>query len=138
MYRGPRVVLWLFNLQASSLGEGALQLRKRQAQDTVCIFCFDLIGIHAGDIKASLIGAIAAFHADHFVLLILFLHFGFPLGPNGQHVIMDVQCDILLLKTGKIGLQQVVIALIGDIGAELIQRRGIKEAAKERKSVARR
>ena len=112
MYRGPRGVLWLFNLQASSLGEGALQLRKRQAQDTVYIFRFDLIGIYAGDIKASLVGAIAALHTDHFVLLILFLHFGFPLGPNGQHVIMDVQCDILLLKTRKIGLQQVVIALM--------------------------
>lgn len=55
MYRGPRVVLWLFNLQASSLGEGELQLGKRQTQDTICIFCFDLIGIHAGDIKASLL-----------------------------------------------------------------------------------
>ena len=113
MYRGPRVVLWLFNLQASSLGEGALQLRKRQAQDTVCIFRFDLIGIYAGDIKASLVGAIAALHTDYLVLLVLFFHFGFPLGPNGQHVIVDVQDDILILKTGKIGLQQVVITLIG-------------------------
>ena len=111
--RGPRVVLWLFNLQTSSLGKGALQLGKRQAQDTVCIFRFDLIGIYAGDIKASLVGAVGALHADHFVLLVLFFHFGFPLGPNGQHVIIDVQGDIFLFKTGKIGLQQVVIALIG-------------------------
>ena len=89
-HRGPRVVLWLFNFQASSLGQGALQLRKRQAQDTVHILSLDFVGIYAGDVKASGVGAVGALHADHFVLLVLFLDLGFALGANDQSVILDV------------------------------------------------
>ena len=103
----------LFDFQAAAFGQALFQLGQGQAQNTVHILGFDLIGIHAGDVKASLVGAVGTLHADHFVLLVLFFHFEFPLGPNGQHVIVDVQGDIFLFKTGKIGLQQVVIALIG-------------------------
>ena len=119
----------LFDFQASAFRQALFQLGQGQAQNAVHILGLDLIGIHAGDVKASGIGAVGTLHADHFVLLVLFLDLGFALSPDDQCVILNVQSDILLLKAGQISLQQVVIALVRHIGAELSKGRRVKEAA---------
>ena len=61
--------------------------------------------------------------------LVLFLDLGFAFGADDQSVILDVQRDILLLKAGQVSLQQVVVALVCYISAELSEGRRVKEAA---------
>ena len=46
-------VLSLFDFQASAFRKTLFQLGQGQAKDAVHILGFDLIGIHAGDVKAS-------------------------------------------------------------------------------------
>ena len=96
----------LFDFQASAFRQALFQLGQGQAQNAVYILSRDLIGIHAGDVKASLVGAVGALHEDHFILLVLFLNLGFALGSDDQCVILDVQSDILLLKAGQVSLQR--------------------------------
>ena len=48
----------LFDFQASAFRQALFQLGQGQAQDTVHILSLDLIGIHAGDVNASLVGAV--------------------------------------------------------------------------------
>ena len=88
----------LFDLQASAFGEALFQFGQGQTQDTVHILSLDLVGIHAGDVKASLVGAVGALHADHFVLLVLFLDLGFALSPDDQRVILNVQRKLWFLS----------------------------------------
>ena len=119
----------LFDFQASAFRQALFQFGQGQAQNAVHILSLDLVGIHAGDVKASLVGAVGTLHTDHFILLVLFLDLGFSLGPDDQSVILDVQSDVLLLKAGQVSLQQVVVALVRHIGAELSKSRHVKEAA---------
>ena len=114
---------------ASAFRQALFQLGQGQAQNTVHILGFDLVGIYAGDVKASLVGAVGALHADHFILLVLFLDLGFALSADDQRVILNVQSDILLLEAGQVSLQQVVVALVRHIGAELSKGRRVKETA---------
>ena len=43
----------LFDLQASAFGQALFQLGQGQAQNAVHILGFDLVGVYAGDVKAS-------------------------------------------------------------------------------------
>ena len=65
----------LFDFQASAFRKTLFQLGQGEFQNAVHILGFDLVGIHAGDVKASGIRAIGALHADHFILLVLFLDY---------------------------------------------------------------
>ena len=40
------------------------------------------------------------------------------LGGNGQHAVLQVQVNVLLAEPGQIGFQQIVVALVPDVGAE--------------------
>ena len=70
-------------------------LGKGKAQNAVHILSFNLVGIHAGDVRASDVGAVGALHADHFVFLVLFIDLGFALSPDPQrdiqHTLWEVQ-----------------------------------------------
>ena len=85
----------LFNFQMSAFGQALFQLGQGEFQDAVHILGFDLVGIHAGDVKASGVGAVGALHADHFVFLVLFIDLGFALSPDPQrdiqHTLWEVQ-----------------------------------------------
>ena len=125
----PRPLGGLFDFQTSAFRQALFQLGQGQAQNAIHILGFDFIGVHAGDVKASLVGAVGTLHADHLVLLVLFLHLRFALSADDQGVILNVQGDILLLKAGQISLQRIVVTLVCYIGAELSEGRRIKEAA---------
>ena len=43
----------LFDFQASAFGEAVFLFREGQAEDAVYILGFDLVGVYAGDVKAS-------------------------------------------------------------------------------------
>jgi len=113
----------LFDFQASAFRQALFQFGQGEFQNTVHILGLDLVGIHAGDVKASGVGAVGTLHTDHFILLVLFLHLGFALSPDDQSVILNVQSDILLLKAGQVSFQQVVVALVRHISAELCKGR---------------
>ena len=85
---------WLFDFQASAFRQALFQFGQDQAQDAVYILCLDLVGIHTGDVKASGVGAVGALHADHFVLLVLFLDLGFALGPDPQRDIQHTLWEV--------------------------------------------
>ena len=72
----------------------------------------------------------AALHADNLVLLILILDLGMAFSADGQGVALNIQVNVLLLKAGKICLQQVVIAFIRYIGTELRQFACVEETGK--------
>ena len=40
------------------------------------------------------------------------------LGGDGENAVLQVQVDVALIKAGQISLQQVVVALVLDVGAE--------------------
>ena len=65
----------LFNFQASADRQALFQLGQGQAKNAIYILCLNLVGIHAGDVKASLVGTVGTLHADHFILLVLFLDY---------------------------------------------------------------
>ena len=74
----------LFDFQMSAFGQALFQLGQGEFQNAVHILGLDLVGIYAGDVKASLVGAVGALHTDDFVLLVLFLDFGSALGTDNQ------------------------------------------------------
>lgn len=110
----------LFNFNLPGCWDYLCFLGQDQLQHTIGIFCLDVLGFDAGQVKATAIRAIGAFHPDNLVLLLL-LHIGVALGPDGQCIIRQIQMDILLVEAGEIGLQQVVVTFIGYIGLELSQ-----------------
>ena len=77
----------LFNFQTSALRKMLFLFWEGQTEDTVHILGFDLVRIDTGDVKASGVGAVGTLHADHFILLVLFLHLGFALCTDGQRVL---------------------------------------------------
>ena len=84
----------LFDFQASAFGQTLFQLGQGEFQDAVHILGFDLVGIHAGDVKASGVGAAGTLHSDHFVLLVLFLDLGFALCADPQRDIQHTLWEV--------------------------------------------
>ena len=119
-----RRTLWTcrsFDLQPSGRGGDLLLLRQRHAQNAVTVRGLDRLGVDAGDIKASGVGAVGALAADIFVLLVLVFEVGMPLGGDGQTVVGHVDMDVLLLEAGQIRLEDEVVAVLLDVGLELAQ-----------------
>ena len=121
------LVLPLFDLQDPGLRNLGLLLGKGQLQNAVIIGSPDVIGIDLRHIEGSLVGAIRPLHADHLAILVLFLGVGVTLGGDHQVVALELQFDILLLKTGQVGFQLVVVALVQHIGFEFGQVGTVKE-----------
>ena len=84
----------LFDFQASAFGETLFQFMQSQAKNAVHILSLNLIGVHAGDVKASGVGAVGALHADHFVFLVLFIDLGFALSPDPQRDIQHTLWEV--------------------------------------------
>ena len=75
--------------------------------------------------ELAAVSAVAALAAEELLLVVGILHPGMTLGLDSQGVAVQTQMDAVLCKTGKIGLQQEVVALVDDIGAELCQLVGL-------------
>ena len=102
--------------QSPAAGDLDVLLRQRQAQHAVVVAGLDALGLDAGDIEAPRVAAVAALAAD--VALVLLLVLVPALGLDGQVVAVDVDGDVLLLHAGQIGLEQVMVALVLNVGLE--------------------
>ena len=102
--------------QSPAAGDLDVLLRQRQAQYAVVVAGLDALGLDAGDIEAPRVAAVAALAAD--VALVLLLVLVPALGLDGQVVAVDVDGDVLLLHAGQIGLEQVMVALVLNVGLE--------------------
>ena len=89
-------------------------LRQGQLQHAAVVFGLDGGGVDAGDVKAATERAVPALPADEVVLFLL--GFFLFLGGNGQAVAVDIDADVLFGEAGQIGLDQVMIALVENIG----------------------
>ena len=102
--------------QSPAAGDLDVLLRQRQAQHAVVVAGLDALGLDAGDIEAPRVVAVAALAAD--VALVLLLVLVPALGLDGQVVAVDVDGNVLLLHAGQIGLEQVMVALVLNVGLE--------------------
>ena len=87
-----------------------------------------MVGIHAGHIELPGICAVRTLHPNDPVFLVLVLCLGVALGTDGQGIAVDIQRNVLLLKSRQISFQQIVVTLVGDIGLEfrqIISRKGL-------------
>lgn len=105
----------LVNFNAAVWSDRRLLLWQSQLQYTIFIFRLDTACVDPGDIKATAHGTIPSFAAD--VGVVIRLRFLFMLCGNGHPVAIHVDMDIFFVVSRKIGPQQVLIALVDDIGA---------------------
>lgn len=100
-----------------ALGDHLALLGQGQLQHAVIIGGGDVFLLDAGDVKGALVAAAAALPAQVLALLLLFGGL-LVLGGDGENAVLQVQVDVALIKAGQISLQQVVVALVLDVGAE--------------------
>lgn len=113
-----RVGKYLVDEQAAGRAFGLGELGQRQAENTVTVGGGNVRSVDPNGVKASGIGTESAFTADVIALLIFLLEIRVPLCIDGQGAFVEVDVDIVLVKAGQIGLKQVILSLVPDVGAE--------------------
>ena len=106
-----------FDLEPSCCGDFGLFLRHCQGQHAIVVGGGDSLGVDALDIEAAGVGTIVTLTAN-VAVGVFFLFLTLVLGGDGQAILVDINADVFLLKSGKIGFKDILAVLFGDVGAE--------------------
>ena len=111
-----RCGLFLFNIYFTRFRRFFCCFRHVQLQYAMPVFCRNFIRFDVCDVKASGEGTIMPFFPD---IAVFFIIYNFiMLGGYGQVIAVNIYVNILLGKARKLGLQDIVVAFIHNIGPE--------------------